>query len=323
MIGIKPWIVLLLVIFVMPSGLMAEGEAGLSIRGRSFSQVRDKEICLKDIAEIHGPESVVQRLKNLKITYSPHPGKKRRIPGSMIEAKIRSEKTSSREQWDVVIPQTVMVERAYQDVPEAELKKLFYGFIEKKAQGKSFRIRDISIKGDRKLALGKMRLDVDDRNIRDIEGRVSLTVLARVPSEQSRKIYLSGWVDVFDQVVCASRDIARGELIVENDLSLDRKNLSKIPGDVLRETDAAAGTLARSHIEKGRCLRSSMIEQAPLVRKGDVVKIIAQSGLLTVVTTGVSKEDGVLGEQIQVENSTSNKMVAGRVVDAKTVEVVF
>ncbi|MBU1169650.1 MAG: flagellar basal body P-ring formation chaperone FlgA [Proteobacteria bacterium] len=320
---VKPWIISLIIFIILPLESLAEGGRDVTVRVRSYSNVPGSDVCLKDIADIHGSDSVYEQIKNLMITLAPRPGKKRRFPGSMVEAKLRGEFPIAHKKWTISIPDMVMIERDCQEISESDMKKLFYAFIEKKAGERSFRIRDFAIKGNRQIALGSQSFTVDDRNLRSIEGRVTLTVHARVPLEKSQKLFLSGWVDVYDQVVCASRDILRGELIQPSDLRLEKKNLSKIPGGIFHETIEASGSIARSHIGKGRCLRNSMIEKAPLVRKGDRVKIIAKSARMTISTSGVSMEDGALGEQILVENSKSSKKMTARIMDAETVEVLF
>lgn len=317
------WILATLFFTALPSGAAVVGDEGLSIRVRPYSRVEGQTVCLKDIAELSGSAPMIERLERLEITVAPHPGKKRRFPGSMVESALRGETLKASKTLKLTVPDYVMVERDSQEVSEADLKKMLYGVIEKKAGDRSFRIRDVSIKGNRLLATGPVTYRIDDRNLRNIRGRVTITVLARVPSERTRKLFVSGWVDVFDQVVCASRDIGRGEVIDESDLVLEKMNLARTPGDLMFDLDAVKGTQARTPIGKGKYVRESMIEDVPMVRKGDVVKIIARSGLLTVVTTGVSRENGSMGDQIQVESSESNKRMAGRVVGRQTVDVIF
>ena len=48
-----------------------------------------------------------------------------------------------------------------------------------------------------------------------------------------------------------------------------------------------------------------------------------KGGGLRVSTMGIAKADGLRGEQIRVENVTSEKTVVGRVVNGSTVEVLF
>ncbi|GAB6094304.1 hypothetical protein JCM14469_05560 [Desulfatiferula olefinivorans] len=317
---LSTWILTAFFLSILPSGAAAAGDDGLSIRVRPYSRVEGRTVYLKDIAELSGPAPMMERLEDLEITTAPHPGRKRRFPGSMVGSALRSETLKA---VNLVVPDYVLVERDSQEVSEADLKKMFFGVIEKKSGDRAFRIRDVSIKGNRLLAKGPVTYRIDDRNLRTIRGRVTITVLARVPSERTRKLYVSGWVDVFDQVVCATRDIGRGEVIAGEDLVLEKMNLARAPRDLVFDPETVKGTQARTPIGKGKYVRESMIEAVPLVRKGDVVKIIARSGLLTVVTTGVSREDGGMGDQIEVENPESNKTMAARVVDRLTVNVIF
>jgi flagellar basal body P-ring formation protein FlgA len=71
-------------------------------------------------------------------------------------------------------------------------------------------------------------------------------------------------------------------------------------------------------------LRSDLIEFPPLVKRGDVVLVVAESGGLRITTLGMVKQrEGRRGERIRVENIDSKKSLYGRVLDAKTVKVDF
>jgi flagella basal body P-ring formation protein FlgA len=60
-----------------------------------------------------------------------------------------------------------------------------------------------------------------------------------------------------------------------------------------------------------------------LVKRGDLVVIIAESKGLKITTRGQVKKKGRLGEQIPVVNLDSNKVLYARVIDANTVKVDF
>ena len=308
--------------FNPPMGMGAQaGNAVVTVR--SYNSITGKDIFLKDIADIKGSENMQRKLWEVKIGSSPLPGKNKKIPGSMIESRVNELFPRENGLLNLSIPKIVVVERASQEIPETELKALFYSHIEKKVQGKPFRLRDVKIKGNRHIPLGPRQLVVDERRQMKSSGRMSITVFAKVQGEKSATLHVSGWVDLFDQVVCAERDIPRGGLIRKEDIRLSEKNLSKSPPGLMRFSDDVAGTVARSRIEKGSYIRDAMIAKAPLIRKGDMVKIVAKSGTLTVVAQGVSKGEGRMGEQILVENTRSSKNVNGRVVGPGTVEVVF
>lgn len=315
-------IIVSLVLLVWGNSVWAEAITS-EVRIRSYNRIPGKTVYLKDIADMTCQNALCDQLKNLEITRSPKPGRKRRMSGSMVEAKIRSVDPLWYKHMVLKIPETIMMERDYIEISDSDITRVFYDFLKKKADGRSFRVRDVTIRGNRKLALGTPEYVLDDRNLKDIEGRVSVTVMVKIPSEGSSKLYVSAWVDLYDQVVCTKRNISRGQLIEKNDLVVKRKNLSKIPGGVVFNPDEVEGTVAKTHISAGEYLRSSMVEPAPLVKKGDLVKIIAESGLLKVVSRGISKEDGALGDQIGVENTRSKRTITARVVDEGTVQVLF
>ncbi len=315
------FVILTILCLVLPA--LVRAEKAVSVQVRPFSQVVGKNMTAGDLVDIEGPESVRKRINDIHLGSSPMPGKQKRIPGSMIENKIRSRFPNKGQGMSIVVPGIIVVERKGQEITEPELQALFYTHISEKVEGRPFRLKDVKIRGNRVVPLGSRTLKVDERQNRNIKGRVTVTVRPEVDGEKASPIYLSGWVDLFDQVVTAQRDIPRGGTIKKEDIGLSKQNLSKSPPGLLTVPEKVEGTVARSRIEKGSYIRDTMVAEAPVVRKGDVVKIVASSGGLTVVAQGVAREDGRMGEQVMVENVRSNKNVPARVVGPGSVEVVF
>jgi flagella basal body P-ring formation protein FlgA len=65
------------------------------------------------------------------------------------------------------------------------------------------------------------------------------------------------------------------------------------------------------------------VEVPPLIRRGDVVRIIAESNTFRISTKGEAKEDGGKGERIRLVNLRSKKNIYAEVVDPGTVRVQF
>jgi flagella basal body P-ring formation protein FlgA len=70
-------------------------------------------------------------------------------------------------------------------------------------------------------------------------------------------------------------------------------------------------------------LRADLIELPPLVKRGDLVMIVAESNGFKITTLGEVKKTGRLGERIPVANMDSKKILQARVIDANTVQVDF
>jgi flagella basal body P-ring formation protein FlgA len=76
-------------------------------------------------------------------------------------------------------------------------------------------------------------------------------------------------------------------------------------------------------IDKGECITQKEFKQAPTIEKGAVIKLTAKKNRLSIITLGISKEDGYPGQPVTVQNLTSGKLVRGLVTSDGTVEVVF
>jgi flagella basal body P-ring formation protein FlgA len=93
--------------------------------------------------------------------------------------------------------------------------------------------------------------------------------------------------------------------------------------DVMTSVEQVNGMVITRTIDKGECVTRGEFKQAPAIEKGAVVKLVAQKNRLSIVTLGISKEDGYPGQPVTVQNLTSGKVVRGIVRADGTVEVVF
>lgn len=77
----------------------------------------------------------------------------------------------------------------------------------------------------------------------------------------------------------------------------------------------------RQTILPGRPLLKSAIEKVPDVAKGEHIRLRLMSGQLTLVTRGVVQESAYEGAQVKVTVDQTKKILTGRLVQDKTVEV--
>lgn len=132
---------------------------------------------------------------------------------------------------------------------------------------------------------------------------------------------VSAWLDVFETVVCAARDLPQGHILKKRDLVEERKNISREMDEAVIDTGQLLGLMAKRSIRKGDMVKHSMVEKKPVVKRGDQVTILVESGLLRVTIPGTALDDGFAGETVSVENSMSSKKIFARVIDEVTVRV--
>jgi len=285
-------------------------------------EIAGEKIYLKNISDIDGKTDLKEKAGEINLGAAPRPGRKKKIPGKWIASKIRSQKWITGE-IRILFPEYVCVTRAFQTVSIKKLEKIFNNYIVSKIKGKKFKINSFKARGIRKIPLGKVDLKIKNQSRRKIKGRINLLVAVYVNGKKGSKITLSGWIDRYENVVHTNRLIPRNAVLTKKDLYIKSINISKAPDGLVTSIEDAAGKAAKFTIRKGACLKENMLEVPPLIHKGDMVKLVAKTDFLTVLTCGIAKSHGGMGEQIVVENIRSKKIILGRVVDASTVKVLF
>lgn len=123
------------------------------------------------------------------------------------------------------------------------------------------------------------------------------------------------------RVVVAVGSIAANRPIADDELALERRVITRTP-DVLDDPLAVAGMSSRRALRNGDVLRKRMLVAPTLVRRGDVVRIVAQRQHVVVTTSGEALEAGGRGEVVRVRNSGSGKVIHARIIESGTVEPV-
>lgn len=123
------------------------------------------------------------------------------------------------------------------------------------------------------------------------------------------------------EVVALSHPFKKNQIIREDDLYMKKIGLFDLSGSLLLDPGAVIGKRVKRFIKPGTLLTEEMIEEAPLVKKGDRVAIIVESGTLTITASGEARMDGAKGRIIEVINSDSKKKIYAEVLDSGRVKV--
>jgi flagella basal body P-ring formation protein FlgA len=95
------------------------------------------------------------------------------------------------------------------------------------------------------------------------------------------------------------------------------------PQNLVTQVDDVYGKNIASSVRANCEIMQAMLKSAQMVRKGSIVKIMAENGSLLVTTIGLSEDNGGQGDIIKVKNLTSNKIVYAKVIDQALVRVDF
>ena len=213
----------------------------------------------------------------------------------------------------------------FQTIPETKFREIFQKYLSRNLnnQGCDVVISRLKITGNVPVPEGTISFQEYQKGKRKFEGHLSLIVVVKVNGVVINKVKLSGWVDIFQPVVCASRDLKRGERISKEDLYFVKRNISHISSKIVTDMNKIIGFMAKHNVKKDTSLKEWMFEKFPIVDKGDIVTIIAESGDIKVTAPGRVLMNGYADELVKVENLMSKKEIYAKVVNGSTVAVDF
>ena len=215
--------------------------------------------------------------------------------------------------------------KGFQTIPDTKFREIFqkYLYDNLNNQGSDVVISRLKVNGNVPVPVGTISFQPYQKGRRRFEGHISLIVVVIVNGVVKNKVKLSGWADVFQPVVCASRDINRGERISKDNLYFVKRNISHLSSKIISDMNHIIGSMAKHDVKKDTSLKEWMFEKYPIVDNGDIVTIIAESGDIRITAPGKILMKGYAGDLVKVQNLMSKKEIYAKVVNGSMVVVDF
>jgi len=320
------------IIIVFLSGLILQGLTGeilaaaaTRIHVSTMTQIDGAQILLGKIAKIEGNDPVLlKRINGVVIGRSPLPGRRREIEPSLIKRRLKQNKIDP-DQLVLQIPAQVFVERSFIEISRDKIKFLVSEYISNNLINNlsDARIKDIRVSENLKLPGGRITYTVKPPRSNDMAGKIPFTVNFEVNGKFYKRVWATATVEIFTNVVVTKKPLGRHKPITEDDIEMKKMDLAKLPSNVITDPEVILGQRTRRAIGSHTVLRSNLVEFPPLLKRGDVVMILAEIGGIKITALGQVKKKGRLGERIPVMNFDSKKVLYARVLDSNTVKVEF
>lgn len=124
-------------------------------------------------------------------------------------------------------------------------------------------------------------------------------------------------------VVVSSRPLSRDTVLGPDDVKVVKRWFNRAPRDILSDPEEAIGKNIAASVRVNGGITRAMLKTPRIVRKGSLVRILAESDALVISTMGLSEDNGSRGEIIRVKNLTSNKIVYAKIINEALVRVEF
>jgi flagella basal body P-ring formation protein FlgA len=296
-----------------------------TIRVRDRVEIDGDEVLLGQIAEIQGSDlQLIRHLEGIVIGNAPLPGKLRQYDESYLKMRLKQYHIDLA---GVIleVPEHIEVLRSCIKIEKQKIEEIISNFLIQNIsqKNKNLRIKEIQVPEEVLLSKGQISYKVTAADNQPLRGKCSIAVEFSINGYDQKKIWASATIQVLGPVVVTRKPLGRYKPIGGDDIELKTMDLSDLPDDVITDTEEVLGKRTKRAIGAQVPLRADTVELPPLVKRGDLVVIVAESKGLKITTRGQVKKKGRLGEQIPVVNLDSNKVLYARVIDANTVKVDF
>lgn len=149
----------------------------------------------------------------------------------------------------------------------------------------------------------------------------STTVGVRCPGSRPWTLYVPVRIIVEARLLVAARSLPRGTILRPGDLSLTRQDISAAPFGYLTDPARAVGKRLKHPLPAGAVVTETVLENRPLVKRGQRVTLVAETAGLSVRMAGTALMDGGVGERIRVRNIRSRRIIEGTVVEQGLVRI--
>jgi len=157
-------------------------------------------------------------------------------------------------------------------------------------------------------------------------GRVRVDVSIVRGDTRLKAVPVSFAVRLFKQVAVAAKNIARGEEIARESISLARRDITYAQGPCVEHPDDLVGQVALHAIHAGQFITLNMVRQAQepvVIDFNQRIFLVVESATLRIITVGRSLSRARRGEPASAKNLETGRVVTGIASGNGTLKVSF
>ena len=315
-------IFMFVVILLSPVAFSSDGPC---LTLKAAVAVDQDAVRLSDIATLTGaPKTQLKTLGATVVARSPQPGQTRFVGVDYIRIRL---KQAGVDMASMIFkgPQDVQITRQSATLPTRRIERAVETAIRNRMpwENENVTISGITFDETIHLPTGKLSYRIVPNRHEDYLGRTILALHLFVDGKPVRKAWVHATISVMTDVVTVVRPLGKHQHIELADLAVERRDRKDLSSDTVSRIEDALGNRTMRMIYPNTVLQSSMIALPPLVKRGDIVKIVANAGPMTITATGMVKQQGRKGEVVRVMNTASNRVITARVTGPGAVEVDF
>lgn len=130
-------------------------------------------------------------------------------------------------------------------------------------------------------------------------------------------------MELVREVVVSDKVLNKDQIIKSDDVHIVKKWFRRIPLDTVSKVEEVVGKRMDASIRPNTEITRNMLKEPIMIKRGNMVKIVLDTGTMQIATQGLSEEDGIQGAIIRVKNMSSKRTIYARVLGESLVGVEF
>ena len=300
-------------------------QSEIVIRVSAESTIKNDRVTLGDVAKVSGAsEEKLNRLKSVSLGYAPNVGMMRELFKDRIALSIAAAGFAKGD-FTLIAPPKIIVRRESQTVNQSLLRETVESaiLVNFKSENVTAKIVRLDLPPNIQIPAGNVEVRANTANITNFFTPFSVSLEIRVDNKIVRRISATAQIEATAEVLVAAKDLISGDKINETDVKKEFRRLEKPLNNYLRDAEKLRGTVLLKNLSSGQVITTDTVAAGYVIRAGDLVRIVGQSGKMQIIVNGEARTSGKIGDRVAVKNSQSGTILQAVVVDEGLVKVSF
>ena len=315
-------VILAVVLLLMSTDGHADDKIRITLK--PAVEIGQDVVRLRDLAELSGNRDQTNTLGTTVVARSPQPGQTRFVGGEYIRIRLRQAGFDTTRFLFRGAP-GVRISRRSASLPVSQIRQAVESAIRNRMpwNDENVSITGIRFEENLRLPVGKLTYRIIPKRNEDYLGRTILALHLFVDGEAVRKLWVHATISVMTDVVVAVRPLGKQQFIRMEDMAVERRDLATVGSNPITRPEEVLGNRTTRMIYPHTVIRTDMIAMPPLVKRGDIVKIVADAGTMTITATGLAKQQCRRGDVVRVMNTDAKRVILARITGPDAVKVDF
>lgn len=172
----------------------------------------------------------------------------------------------------------------------------------------------------------RLKLNQCDKSLRAFlpKGSKALgrtTVGVKCTGSKPWSLHVPVTISIYKNVLVAARTLQKGDILTKADIKLAKHDLASLAYGYFETINSGIGLKIKKRASAGDVLTPAMLKKPKVVKRGQKITILAESGSMEVRMMGEAMNNGAVGDRIKVMNLKTRQKFDAVIISSALVKV--